>query len=1172
VNFDFEELLNMRHMYKIKWRLLLPLIICTCILLPFSAGFAWANDRSADIIGSRPLLVKNLLTAIGLSGQGQIVGIADSGLDKGSMTDIHPDLQSKAGTMPRVAFLKSFTDRGTADDPTGHGTFMAATIAGSGQASLGQYQGIAPGASLYFQALLDKNDNLKVPENIGDLFTPAYSAGVRIHVDGWGGGTNTYDSNSAGIDNFIYGHPDFLPVFGAGNNGPGNATLTAEANSKNALVIGSSQVPRPALDPESRYADQIAASSSHGPTGDGRIKPDLLAPGSALISACSSLVDSNFAANPLYTRMGGSSMAAAVTGGALALLREQLHIQRNITDPSSALLKALLINGARHLDGNPTEQGFGLLDSAGTALALKEGTFSLADEKIKLQEGQNAEYKLRVIDSSMPVKVTLAWVDPPAAVGATSALVNNLDLVARDPSGKEYYGNDFNHQGVADKVNNVEQVLINTPIPGEYTITVRAGQMGSAAGQDFALVYGQTLKTQLVQSTDGSQLRLLDGSKVNLDTMRVHQVVDGKLVDATAEVQVGSDIYLNSNTAYIFGQTWKTGGIQALPTAAGDLLLQINPQVEEGGYYLDPRALANADSIVVNGQTVGSISAIPTGSELTATLDPALQTLWKLEAGYRAIKGFIAGVNPDTRQVKLLGDANNYQLATWAAITYRDKIQDCNAQDRPYGFTEPSDIGKLLPGTSVTLQVSPQNQVVQSLLVDRPLVIGRVVASGGQGETITLDTGNSYQLFPGSSIYRDRALAARADIKAGDLIMAVMLPNSSTIIQVQAFSQVNYGRVVYANPQQKSLFLIDSNNRSQTYVLDKNTEVFGGGIPLQSNSIAAGSWVRVISDPTGTAAWRIDLAEIAEEKTQTVAVIDPDRKRLRMSDGSLYTYDNLTRITKGGCTIAMEDITPGDMLELTTLRTLVSTAPVLAGVEANLRWEQKAPELELTARALNGTLIIQGYTSGDRIYLYRNDGSYERIVPANGNISSLYPLLDNETTLRVAALDSRSGGMEIKDIEINNFPVQSSGPQTFSDISGHWAAKYINDLASRNIVHGFSDGTFRPDQPLSRAELMVMIAHLKHLTLTNGNAQVPFTDDQDIPWWALEAVWAAREQGIISGFPDGSFQPNQAVTRSEMKSIIAHINGGVANPFPDEAWQPDRVVTRAEAASILDNL
>ncbi|MGI5921809.1 MAG: S8 family serine peptidase, partial [Syntrophomonadaceae bacterium] len=262
----------------------------------FLCGTVQANDRAADIIGSNPLMVPGLITPLGLTGRGQIIGIADSGLDKGSMSEVHPDLQSDPGKMPRVVMLKSYTDREVPDDPTGHGTHMAATIAGSGKASNGQYHGIAPGASIYFQALLNKASQLQLPGKLEDLFRPAYEAGVRVHVNGWGSGTNSYAANPAQIDNFVYRYPDFLPVFAAGNNGPGNGSLTSEANSKNALVVGSSQVPRPAFGPEARYADQPAASSSRGPAADGRIKPELLAPGSAVVSACSSLVTSNYAA------------------------------------------------------------------------------------------------------------------------------------------------------------------------------------------------------------------------------------------------------------------------------------------------------------------------------------------------------------------------------------------------------------------------------------------------------------------------------------------------------------------------------------------------------------------------------------------------------------------------------------------------------------------------------------------------------------------------------------------------------------------------------------------------------------------------------------------------------------------------------------------------------------
>jgi len=1162
----------MRYINKRRRQHFLSLLLCTCILFQFSIYPVLANDRSADIIGSSPLLVNDLITPGGLSGKGQIVGIADSGLDKGSMVDIHPDLQSEPGTMPKVVMLKSYTDRTTADDPNGHGTFMAATIAGSGKASQGQYQGIAPGASLYFQALLDKNGILKVPDEIDDLFRPAYSAGVRIHVDGWGGGSDIYDDSSAQIDSFVYRYPDFLPVFGAGNSGPGKGTLTSEANSKNALVIGSSEVPRPAFDPEARFADQAADSSSRGPTKDGRIKPDLLAPGSALISACSSLVEGNFAANSLYTRMGGSSMAAAVTGGALALLREQLNTQLNITDPSSALLKALLINGAQSISGDMTKKGFGILDSAGTSLALQEGTFKITDEKNRLKEGASREYKLKVTDPSMPVKITLAWVDPPGTPGAGATLVNNLDLIVQDQRGNTYYGNDFSGQGHVDNDNNVEQVSIQLPKTGEYTRKVGASKIGSSSGQDFALVYGQALKKQVVTNIDKNDILLLDGTKVNLAAIKLHQVVDGVLINSAANIQVGSDIYLTSTAAYIFGLTWHTGGIQALPTEEGDLLLEMNAGVREGGYYIDPRAAYTSGSILVNGQPVASITDIPSGSELKASINPALQTLWKLEAANQEISGFIAEVNPATKEVKLLRDPNTYKLASWAAISYQDKIIDCSTMDIPYGSAEQNDLEKLLPGTKVTMQVSPQTQVVQSLILERPMAIGQVTAINVEKETITLDTGHTYQIFPGTPIYRNTQEAQPADIKVGDRIRALLMPNSSTIIQLQACSNVSYGRVVYASSRQKSLYLIDSNNRSQTFVFDKQTEVYGWGIPLESTSIVSGSWVRVISDPTGKVAWRVDLAEIAQETVKTIAVVNPGSKTLKMTDGSLYTYGSSARFSKGGYSISPEDIMPGEKADITTLLSPSPWAPVLAGVEVRLRSDVKAPDLQITARALNGALIIQGYTTADRLYLYRKDGSFERINVTEGRFSRLYSLLEGETELRAAALDTKSGGMKGKDIIISVYPTQPA-VNSFNDTIGHWAEKYIKDLASRNIVKGCGNGSYRPDQPLSRAEFVAMIARLQNLTVAVMKEQSNFSDYRDIPWWALEAVLAAREEGLISGCPDGSFQPNRAITRSEMEMIISRMDGRtLINLFPGQVLQPNRAVTRAEAAAVLDQL
>ena len=444
-----------------------------------------------------------LVIPAGLTGRGQILGLADSGLDLGNMNDLHPDLQSVPGQMPKVIMLKSWAGRDVPDDPVGHGTHMAATLVGTGEASEGQFQGIAPGASLYFQALLDQNSNLTAPQNLNDLFSPAYSAGVHVHINGWGGGPNNYGNNTAQIDRFVRSYPDFLPIIAAGNNGPKASSLTSEANSKNALVIGACQSVRPALSPEASEAGQVTRFSSQGPTGDGRIKPDLVAPGSALVSACSRLVNSSFAANPQYTLMEGSSMGAAVAGGAAGLLRQWFaEAEELAADPSAALLKAALINGARREQATPDfTQGFGVLDLSNTVLALQSDSFLYADEHAGVIDGGVAEYRFTVREKGTPFKATLAWTDPAVTAGSTATLVNNLDLQVIDPKGNQYWGNaGLNRSTQADTVNNVEQVQIPDAQVGEYLVRVWGTNIqspvainnGEIRAQDYAVVYGQS--------------------------------------------------------------------------------------------------------------------------------------------------------------------------------------------------------------------------------------------------------------------------------------------------------------------------------------------------------------------------------------------------------------------------------------------------------------------------------------------------------------------------------------------------------------------------------------------------------------------------------------------------------------------------------------------------------
>lgn len=1152
-------------------RLLLALFLSLLIITqPIGSCLAYnnadfLNDRAADITGSSPLLAPGFLNPTGLTGKGQIVGIADSGLDKGSISDIHPDLQSEPGTMPRVAMLKSYSGRTVPDDPNGHGTHMAATIAGSGRASDGKYRGIAPGASLYFQALLDEQGQLRTPAMLNDLFSPAYAAGVRVHVNGWGSSGNSYTGSSSQIDSFVNLHPDFLPVFGAGNSGPETSTITNEANSKNALTVGSSQVPRPAFSPEARYADQAAASSSRGPAGDGRIKPELLAPGSAVISACSSLATSNFLANPQYTVKGGSSMAAAVAGGSLALLREYLNEHKGIKNPSSALLKSLLVNGAKNITGGPSSgQGFGILDLLGTVLAMQEERFNLVEETSGIHNGESREYKIYMDAHDAPFKATLAWVDPPASSGANPALVNDLDLLVKDPQGKIYYGNDFLQTGSTDQVNNIEQVTIPQTIAGAYTIFIKGARLNAAyPAQTYALVYGQPLKHDIVQSVKGNgQVSLASGENIDLASLKTANIVNGQKYSNLEQISAGTDIYISRKSAYLFSRLWKTGGIQALSEQGQKMLVEINAQAREGGLMLDPQALsAGKQSFWLNEQPLDEADGIPAGAKIDAAVNPGLQTIWQIKAGYDELQGFIENINPEQRKIKLVGDKTTYIIAKEAAISYNDQLIDCADIDAPYGSAETASLVKLAPGMKANLVLSPENKEVQYIKVSRDIVIGEVQAVEAGEEQLTLDTGKSYKIFHGAQLFKDGEKVNINAIKPGLKVGALLLPGTADIIQLQAISNAAYGKVAYYNDRNKTLYVFDSNNQFKIYTLNPGAEVFKGGLQVDASSIESGKWVRLISDPLGKEVRRVDIAKALPEDIKTLNSVDLQQRTLKMQDDSSYRYSEFTLFNKGGCKISPDLLLPGERLITSTLDSPYPRSAFLARVEAVINPGAKAPELKAEAYSLNGVLIIKGNSNASRIVLYRGDGSHTDITAGDdGSFSVIYKLQDNESKVRILAMDTRGGGIKEIDLNIRDFPVQP-GENRFTDTSGHPAEEHIKNLGKRGTVSGYGDGTFRPEQLISRAEFISILARAQDWDIEASTAEPQyFKDNSKIPWWAAGAVYTARKLGLISGYPDGSFRPRQAITRGEAAAIMdCNIPGDLTAEL-----------TRGEAAAIID--
>jgi serine protease AprX len=429
-----------------------------------------ANDQAGVITKT------NVAQSVyGLTGAGQTVAVADTGLDKGKN-----DSTMHESFLGKINSIYSWGRTGDASDPHGHGTHVAGSVLGNAS-----FKGMAPSASLVFQSIMDSSGGLGgLPTDLKTLFSQAWNAGARIHTNSWGapvGGAYTTDSQA--VDQYVYSN-DMTILFAAGNEGPYAKTISSPGSAKNAITVGASENNRPTFGTYADNPSQIASFSSRGPTKDGRVKPDIVAPGTYILSSRSSLApDSSFWANynSKYAYMGGTSMATPLTAGNVALLKEHFLKNKGI-DAKPSLIKAALVAGATNLGTTTGNQGWGRVN------VEKSINVSYVNETTALTTGNKATYTFTAT-SARPLKFSLAWTDYPGSTTATYALVNDLDFVVKSPSGKVYVGNDTTspYNNNWDGVNNVESVTIAVPENGTYTIEVQAYNVAAGGSQDFSL-------------------------------------------------------------------------------------------------------------------------------------------------------------------------------------------------------------------------------------------------------------------------------------------------------------------------------------------------------------------------------------------------------------------------------------------------------------------------------------------------------------------------------------------------------------------------------------------------------------------------------------------------------------------------------------------------------------
>ncbi|MGC8762902.1 MAG: S8 family serine peptidase [Acidobacteriota bacterium] len=482
---------------------------------PLNDDSVWVV-QSYDTVNRTNYALSATLWNHGITGTGQVVAVADSGLDS-DMCFFHGSAEPPAdaqfptppspGTLDPSAKVAAYAVLPGATPYDGfafffHGTHVSGSVLGdnfltpSTPASGGHDagDGMAPNARLFFQDAGNEAQGTLagLMADYADIFDQARNAGAFLHSNSWGSDTQgAYTPDCAMVDRYLWEREDMAIFFANGNAGAqGPMTVDSPAAAKNCIAVG-------ALTNGSAGADAVASFSSRGPTQDGRVKPDVCAPGSSIRSAGGDASHSSF--NCGIGIMSGTSMATPTAAGAAALLRQYFTDgfyptgQKNPGDgilPTGALLKAALVAGAMDV-GSP---GFGNGDEGWGRVNLDNACFFSSPSRdpsrtrlwnrpngAGLRQGESDTYTLTV-GAGRPLKVALVWTDPPPADGAGPALVNDLDLVVEAPGGTLYRGNVFSggasvSGGSADAVNNVEVAYLPSPAPGTYTLTVHGAEV-----------------------------------------------------------------------------------------------------------------------------------------------------------------------------------------------------------------------------------------------------------------------------------------------------------------------------------------------------------------------------------------------------------------------------------------------------------------------------------------------------------------------------------------------------------------------------------------------------------------------------------------------------------------------------------------------------------------------
>ncbi len=433
--------------------------------LPFvsSVNLQQVKDRALNYNSKGLHSVSALLNTKGLSGKGVAVGIGDDA-DVSTHIDFTGRLINRAPVYPND-----------------HGTHVTGTTAGGGLLNP-LYKGNAPKATIVNQFFSDIITN--TPTYISDynmvLTNNSYYTGEDSCP-----GNNKYDVSSNYIDAQTRNYNQLLHVVAAGNDGSYNCSgyPASFATIKSGWQCGKNVLTVGAMKPDDY---NITFFSSRGPVQDGRLKPEIVANGWGVSSTYT---------NNNYAWFFGTSMAGPNVMGALALVYERYRQLNSGANPSGALVKAVACNAAEDL-GNPGPDftyGFGMINARRAVEAIEQNRYIAGT----VSNGASNNHIINIPAGAVRVKVMLYWVDKEAAANAAATLVNDLDLTVTTPLSVLHNplvlnatpaGVNLTAVEGTDHRNNIEQVVIENPGSGNFTIAVN-GFAVPFGPQQYVLTY-----------------------------------------------------------------------------------------------------------------------------------------------------------------------------------------------------------------------------------------------------------------------------------------------------------------------------------------------------------------------------------------------------------------------------------------------------------------------------------------------------------------------------------------------------------------------------------------------------------------------------------------------------------------------------------------------------------